>query len=340
MEGGNHTMHIPDGFTAGPINTAAYVVSGGLTAVSLRHAGRELGEKQAPFLGVTAAFIFAAQMLNFPVAGGTSGHFLGAMLAAILLGPLNAFLVMAVVLGIQCLAFADGGLTALGVNIFNMGAVGGILCYGIFAGMRAALPKTRGAFLAATGAAAWISVVLASTACAIELALSGVVPLTAALPAMAGVHALIGVGEALITVAVVAMTLQVRPDLVAAWRGDSVTEKQTALGKSWTVAVIGGVILSVALAVFVSPFASSWPDGLEKVAEDIGFIDRAPEQGVWKASPIPDYAAPGVGNEALATAAAGFIGTVIVLAVGWGLVRAVRQRKQERNADADAGAAP
>lgn len=210
-------MHVPDGFISGSINIAAYVVSGGVTAVAVRAANRELGEKQAPFLGVTAAFIFAAQMLNFPVAGGTSGHFLGAMLAATLLGPLNAFLVMVVVLAVQCFGFADGGLTALGTNIFNMGIIGGIVSYALFAALRAALPRTRGGFIAAVGAGSWLSVVLASAACAVELAFSGTVPLTAAFTAMTGVHAIIGIGESIITTAVVSLVLGVRPDLVRAW---------------------------------------------------------------------------------------------------------------------------
>ena len=331
-------MHIPDGFISAPINTATYVVSGGMTAGALRHASRELGEKQVPFLGVTAAFVFAAQMLNFPVAGGTSGHFLGAMLAAVLLGPMNAFLVMAVVLAVQCLAFADGGLTALGTNIFNMGVVGGILCYGIFAGMRAVLPGTRAAFLGAVGVASWLSVVVASGVCAVQLAASGTVPLGAALPAMVGVHALIGIGEALITVTVVGMVLQARPDLVAAWRGDAAEQARAVPRTSWAVVLVAGVVLSLALAVFVSPHASSWPDGLEKVAEDIGFIDRAAERGAWESSPVPDYAVPGLGNEAMATALAGFVGTVLVLAAGWGLVRLVRRRRHENGPEP--GASP
>ena len=218
-------MHIPDGFISSEINIAAGVAAAGVAAVALRSANKELGEKQAPFLGVTAAFIFAAQMLNFPVAAGTSGHFLGAMLAAVLLGPLNAFLVLAVVLGIQCFGFADGGLTALGTNIMNMGFVGGILSYGVFALLRAALPKTRAAFLGAVTVCSWFSVVAAATACSLELAFSGTVPLRAALPAMAGVHALIGVGEAFITTAVVSLVLGVRPDLVRAWPHDMNAEE-------------------------------------------------------------------------------------------------------------------
>ena len=324
-------MHIPDGFVNIPLSAAAYAASGGLTAAALRHAGRDLGEKQVPFLGVTAAFVFAAQMLNFPVAGGTSGHFLGAMLAAVLLGPLNAFLVLAVVLTIQCLGFADGGLTALGVNIFNMGFIGGVVSYGFFAALRAVLPKTRGAFLAAVGVAAWLSVTLAAAACAVELAASGTVPLRLALPAMAGVHAIIGVGEALITVAVVSMVLQSRPDLVASWRQAAGAPARRA-GWAWVMA--GGVALSLGLAVFASPFASAFPDGLEKVAETLGFLDKAADTGVWKFSPIPDYAIPGMSDEQTATALAGLAGTLVVLAAGWGVVRLMRTRGTRKNGSA------
>ena len=166
---------------------------------------------------MTAAFVFAAQMLNFPVAGGTSGHFMGALLAALLLGPLNACLVMAVVLAVQALVFSDGGVTALGTNLFNMGLVGGLGGWLVFAGLRGLLPRSRGAFLAAAGLGAWVSVVLAATACAIELALSGTSPLAIVLPAMAGIHAVIGLGEAIITVTALSTVIAVRPDLVAAW---------------------------------------------------------------------------------------------------------------------------
>ena len=210
-------MHIPDGFVSGPINIATYIASAAVCGLAVAKANKTLGERQIPLLGVTAAFIFAAQMLNFPIAGGTSGHFLGALLAAVLLGPFNACLILAVVLAIQCLFFGDGGLTALGTNIFNMGIVGGIICCWLFTGLRFVLPKTRGCFLAAVAIAAWSSVVLASAACALELAISGTSPLKIALPAMAGVHALIGLGEAVITVVVIKVVLASRPDLVATW---------------------------------------------------------------------------------------------------------------------------
>jgi len=210
-------MHIPDGLVSGPINAAAFVVSAATCGLAVVRANKTLGERQIPLLGVTAAFIFAAQMLNFPIAGGTSGHFLGALLACVLLGPLNAFLVMALVLAIQCLGFADGGLTALGTNIFNMGIIGGIVSYGLFQILKSVLPKTRGGFLAAVAVAAWFSVVLASAVCALELHFSGTSPLKIALPAMTAVHVLIGLGEAIITTVVISVVLASRPDLVATW---------------------------------------------------------------------------------------------------------------------------
>lgn len=139
-------MHIPDGFVSGPVNLAGYAVSAAVVGTALARARKSPQENLPPLLGVTSAFVFAAQMLNFPVAMGTSGHFLGAMLAGVLLGPLNACLVMALVLVIQCLLFADGGLTALGTNIFNMGIVGGIGAYGVFWLLRQSRRETGAAF--------------------------------------------------------------------------------------------------------------------------------------------------------------------------------------------------
>ncbi len=210
-------MHIPDGLVSAPINIATAVVSTGVGAAAVARARRTLGEKQVPILGMSAAFVFAAQMLNFPVAAGTSGHFLGALLVAVLLGPLNGFLVMSVVLVIQALLFADGGLTALGTNIFNMGVIGGLTGYGLFRLLVGVLPRRKGAFVGAVAAAGWLSVVLAAAACAVELALSGTAPLPVVLPAMAGVHSLIGVGESVISAAVISLVLGVRPDLVPTW---------------------------------------------------------------------------------------------------------------------------
>jgi cobalt/nickel transport system permease protein len=209
-------VHIPDGFLSPEVAGACAVPAAGAVAYGLRRASRELDERRVPLLGVTAAFVFAVQMLNFPVAGGTSGHFLGAGLAAILLGPWIACLVMSVVLITQSFMFADGGVTALGANVLNMGVVGALVVGGLMLAARRMLPNRRGAFLAVAGAGAWLAVVAGSAACALELAISGTVPLGTVLPAMLGVHVLIGVGEAVITVAAVSAVLSTRPDVVKA----------------------------------------------------------------------------------------------------------------------------
>jgi cobalt/nickel transport system permease protein len=208
-------MHIPDGFLAPEVAAGAAVVAAGAVGYGLRRASSTLEDRTVPLLGVTGAFVFAAQMLNFPVAGGTSGHFLGAALAAVLLGPWLACVVLAVVLGMQALVFADGGISALGANIFNMGVVGGLGAGLIVAAARALLPRSRAAFLGAAAVAAWAAVMAGAAACAAELALSGTIPLNTVVPAMLSVHAVIGVGEAVITVAALSAILASRPDLVA-----------------------------------------------------------------------------------------------------------------------------
>ena len=207
-------MHIPDGFLTTEVALACAVPAVVAVGIGLRRANVDLDERRVPLLGVTAAFVFAAQMLNFPVAGGTSGHFLGAALAAILLGPWLACVVMAVVLGVQAFVFADGGITALGANIFNMGVVGALLVGGLMVAARSLAGRGRTAFLAITGAGAWLAVMAGATATAVELAISGTVPLCTVLPAMLGVHALIAIGEAVVTVAAVSAVLATRPDLL------------------------------------------------------------------------------------------------------------------------------
>jgi cobalt/nickel transport system permease protein len=207
-------MHIPDGFLANEVAVACAIPAAAAVGYGLRRAEVDLDDRRVPLLGVTAAFVFAAQMLNFPVAGGTSGHFLGAALAAVLLGPWLASLVLAVVLVVQAFVFADGGLTALGANVFNMGVVGGLVVGGLMLAARTALPTTRGALLGVVAGGAWLAVMAGAAGCAIELAASGTVPLGTVLPAMLGVHAIIGAGEAIITVAAVSAVLATRPDLI------------------------------------------------------------------------------------------------------------------------------
>jgi len=209
-------VHIPDGFINAPASLAAGAVAAGGVGVSLRRAARTLQDRQAPLAGLVAAYIFAVQMLNFPVAAGTSGHLLGGALAAILVGPWAGALCVAVVLGVQALLFADGGLSALGLNVINMSLVTAWGGYAVFLLLRRALPAAKASVTAAAGVAAGISVVLASLAFVAEYAVggNGGAPLGTVFAAMVGVHTLIGIGEGVITALTVGVVLGVRPDLV------------------------------------------------------------------------------------------------------------------------------
>ena len=206
-------MHIPDGFLTANTWIPTWLISIGGLGFCLKRTAQILKDKMVPLMGVMAAFIFAAQMLNFPVMGGTSGHLLGGVLAAVLLGPCAGAIVIAVVLVVQCLIFQDGGLTTLGANIFNMSFVGALGGYFIYDIIRRVISGNRGIIVGAA-VSAWLSVVVASSVCAIELAISGTSPLRIALPAMAGIHTLIGIGEAIITCLIVGFVLKVRKDLI------------------------------------------------------------------------------------------------------------------------------
>jgi cobalt/nickel transport system permease protein len=209
-------VHIPDGFINAPTSLAAGAVAAGGVGVSLRRAAETLQEKQAPLAGLVAAYIFAVQMLNFPVAAGTSGHLLGGALAAVLVGPWAGALCVSVVLLVQGLLFADGGLSALGLNIVNMALVTAWGGYAVFLLLRRALPATKTSVTVSAGVAAGISVVLASLAFVVEYAIggNGGASVGTVFAAMVGVHTLIGIGEGIITALTVGVVLGVRPDLV------------------------------------------------------------------------------------------------------------------------------
>ncbi|MFA6560584.1 MAG: energy-coupling factor ABC transporter permease [Verrucomicrobiia bacterium] len=306
-------MHVPDGF----LDAKTIAATGGLAvaglAVAIRQVNRTLPRSKTPLMGLAAAFVFAAQMLNFPVAGGTSGHLLGGVLAAVLLGPAAGAVVISAVLILQCFLFSDGGVLALGANVFNMAIVGTVGGYGIYALSRKLVKGLHGQITAVVFAA-WCSTLLASLACAGELAFSGTAAAGVVFPAMSGVHVLIGLCEALITALVVLAIRKVRPGLVD-------PEHQQAGGIGWEVPALG-LVIALGLAMFIAPFASSWPDGLEKVAGKLGFEEHA--KALMK-SLIPDYQMPGISSEGLATAIAGLVGTVIMFVmawvVGWLLVR-------------------
>jgi len=306
-------MHIPDGFLSTLVSVVLWVVSAIAVAYALRRVGKDLGERQVPLMGVLAAAIFAGQMLNFSVTGGTSGHLVGAALATILLGPWAAVIVLTSVVSIQALIFQDGGLLALGANLFNMALVGVTVSYFVYTSLQKLARGRSWGIFAGGFAAAWLSVVVASLACALELAISGTSPANISVPAMGGIHMLIGIGEGLITVGALAFLYAARRDL---FRVGEATPKGGAA--VWTF----GLGIAILLAV-LSPLASAHPDGLEWVAEQKGFLDiaRGPLYEI-----IPDYTFPGISNTALATIVAGILGTLLVFGVA--LAVAFIQRKR------------
>jgi cobalt/nickel transport system permease protein len=294
-------MHVPDGFLDGKTLAITGALAAGGLAAAARQVNRSLPRSRIPLMGLGAAFVFAAQMVNFPVLGGTSGHLLGGVLAAVLLGPGAAAIVMACVLAVQALLFSDGGVLALGANIFNMSFIGGVCGYFIYRCARRILPGLRGR-VTAVFFAAWLSTVLASVMCAGELSLSGTLPPGVVFPAMMGVHALIGIGEGLITALVILAIARARPDLLDA--ADSPNPRGAGIEF-----LAFGLVVALGLAIFVSPYACSWPDGLDQVARKMGFEGHAATLiKTW----IPDYKMPGISSAGIATAMAGAIGTLIM----------------------------
>lgn len=322
-------MHAPDGFLTAGTAAATGVISVGTVGVALRQAKETLKDKMVPLAGITAAFVFAAQMFNFPVAAGTTGHLLGGALAAILLGPHVGALVVTIVVVVQALAFADGGLTALGYNVLNMAIVtayGGWAFYRLF---RRFLPTNATGVIVSTGLAALVSVVLSAMAFSIEwlFGASAAIPFDTVFGSMVGVHVLIGIGEGVISALVVGAVLASRPDLVYGAQDlgdDQLAERTRVPARTF---VIGGLIVAFLFAVVVSQFAVDNPDGLERVAEDTGFIASAEEHALGDFI-FADYATAGVGNETLSLAIAGASGVIITLAVGFGLFYAVRDRRR------------
>lgn len=295
-------MHIPDGFLDGKTAATAAVISFAGVGLALRQVKRELPPRKVPLLGLSAAFLFAAQMVNFPVAGGTSGHLVGGALVAALLGPGAAVVVVTTVLIVQCFLFQDGGVLALGANIFNMAIVNSVAGYAIFRLVSRALPGTRGR-VTAMAFAGWCATVLAAICCAGQLAWSGTIDWSAAFPAMTLVHMLIGVGEGLISALVLLAVERARPDWISSAETNGPPRRAAGFFGYGLFAALG-------IAIFVAPFACSWPDGLDSVAEKFGFAHKVHHPLV--PAPAPDYQMPGIHWAIGATAAAGAVGTVIV----------------------------
>ncbi|MER6426864.1 energy-coupling factor ABC transporter permease [Streptomyces sp900105245] len=336
-------MHVPDGFIDAPTSAVTGVVAAGALAVSLRGARRELDERTAPLAGLVAAFIFAVQMLNFPVAAGTSGHLLGGALAAILVGPCTGVLCVSVVLLMQGVLFADGGLTALGVNITDMALVTTVVSYALFRGLLAVLPRGRRSVTAASFVAALVSVPAAAVAFTLIYAIGGTTDISIGkvATAMIGVHVLIGIGEAVITALTVGAVVAVRPDLVHGARGlrqrlqlrvngtlvdapapSAPVAARTSRRTLW----VTGLVTSLVLAGFVSFYASADPDGLEKVAHDKG-IDKKAEAHAASDSPLADYGVKDVSDARLSGGLAGVIGVGVTVVAGSAVFWAVRRRR-------------
>ena len=305
-------MHLPDAI----LDAKTALLSTGAAAVglgiALRQVRTSLQPRQIPLLGLSAAFVFAAQMLNFPVLGGTSGHLIGGVLTAVLLGPSAAVIVISCVLIVQCLMFSDGGLLALGANIFNMGIVsvcGGYVIFRLIKKM-IRMDETRSTVFAAAFAA-WCGTVLASISCAGQIALSGTAQWGLAFPAMTYIHMLIGIGEGLATGLIVLAILRRRADLVAGMNESGSRARLALLGY--------GLLVCAGLTIFVAPFACSWPDGLESVAKALGLEHTGGAPG--SIAVFPNYQLPFIGSATVGTAVAGVCGTFLAFIAAYMLAR-------------------
>lgn len=300
-------LHIPDGFLTLTISVVAWILAGMALYFAVRRSQSHFEERLIPLAGIMAAFIFAGQMINFPVAGGTSGHLIGATLAAIALGPWLGMLVMTAVIGLQALLFQDGGLVVMGANILVMGVVPALVGYGLY---RSVAGRNRRLRLAVAGLASWLSILAAALATAVLLGFSGTISFRIVVPAMLGVHALIGLGEALITVAALSYLMRSQETLLE--------RSARAGGRGWIAA---GLLVTL-LVVVLSPLASGLPDGLEWVAGENGFLQRAGEAPFEL---LPDYTVPGLGSGSLSTIVAGLIGVVLVAGLVTVAVRVLRR---------------
>jgi cobalt/nickel transport system permease protein len=347
----NIAMHISNGIISGPVSLAFGVVALGLLALCLSKARQDLNERLAPMAGLVAAFIFAVQMLNFPVLPGVSGHLLGGALAAALVGPWVGALCVATVLIVQALVFADGGVSALGLNITNMALLGTAVGYLVLVGLMRLLPRTAAGVGLAVFGASVLSVVLASQGFVAQFLLGGDVPLTIGAgeisATMAGVHALIGIGEGLIAAVTVTTVAKVRPDLVYALRGQRL-QADTA-SRPTRPFVLAGLGVAALLAGGVSHLASSAPDGLDATTLAGCTVDA---DGVITAgsciaqqardhelggSILADYGIAGIDG---ATGLAGLIGVALTFAVGLAVFWSVRRRRHAPAAEQPAAPVP
>lgn len=313
-------LHIPDGFLHAPVALLWWVPTVIMIGLALRAVQQSAAERTVPLMSVLAAAIFAAQMLNFPIVGGTSGHLLGGVLAAIVLGPWAGMVVMTCVIALQAIVFQDGGIVAMGANIFNMGiataAIGGWIARPLLVQDHAVTTNRVRIALVAT-ATGWLSVMVAAVLTSAQLVLSDL-PAGIVFPAMLGVHALIGIGEGVLTAAALLALVTARPDILQP--GDTPAPMRTRL-------LTAGVFIAALLAA-LAPLASPDPDGLERVAGDVGFLDRALDAPYQI---LPDYTVPLLGETPLSTIVSGLIGVIITVGIVWGIAVMLRARTTSRS---------
>lgn len=300
--------HIPDGFLSVPVLAGTAAASAAALATAARRSATALGEREGPVLGAVTAFVFAAQMLNFPLGIGASAHLLGGALVAVLLGPWAGMLVLFAVLIVQALLFQDGGIAALGANTFNLAVLGVGSAYLVYRGGRGLAGETAGATVGSAAAAAGVSTVLVGCAVAAELALSGLVPWRAALLLVGGGHVLVGIAEAALTGLLVSFVLRTRPALIAA---------RTRPAAGVPAGVVAGAAVAVVAAAVV--FASRQADVVASVLERVRAVKGTTGGG---APPLADHV-PAMGGAWVA----GALGLLAAFLVAWGLALAVGRRR-------------
>jgi len=320
-------VHIPDGFLDLKTCLGSYCAAGAGLTLAMRRIRASGSDKTVPLLGVMSAFLFAGQTVNFPIGSGISGHLLGSTLAAIVLGPSGAALVVATVLLVQCVLFQDGGITTFGANFLNLGLVGVGTGYFVFQFLARWVRSARGLVLPAA-IASWFSALCAAVACAIELAGAGTVKLPVILPPLLVAHAVIGLGEAAITAAMISFLARVRPDLIL--RPHQAAVRAAAPEPLNWAHVLCGLAFALGIALLAAPFASTLPDALEAVAARLNFQDRA--AAFWPA-PLADYTLPGSAPEWLAVSLAVGCGTALTFVLILGLARWLRRPRSESHAE-------
>ncbi len=310
-------MHVPDGFMNVTMSAATGVISFGTLWTYIRSAKDLIADKFIALTGMMSALIFVLQMINFPIAAGTSGHLLGGALAVIVLGPRLGLICLSVVVIIQSLLFADGGLSALGVNVLNMAIVTSATSWFIVKYWIKFIGKNKTSIVSVSVLAGILSVVFSSIAFTIQYAIGGTIsiPVGTVLLAMVTTHFIIGFGEGIITALIITLLIRVRPDLIYAYeRSDENTTK---------VSFYGLFIILILLLSLITPFASSSPDGLESVAEEFGFTQT---DGIVLL--LDDYGISAVNNNFISTVLSALLG-VTVLAVMFNLI--ISRRKSGKN---------